>query len=141
MDLSDNKKELEHGFLKINECFDYANRAKDVTLLYYPDINKIGLRDFQSKINFEVLSYYDNQDIKKVRLWEFQSKIVNQGYGTVILQEFFNYFTERQTQPVTIVGKLSDVDEEDENNRQRRDYLYEKFKFEFLNGWVEIIIN
>lgn len=141
MDLSDNKKELEHGFLNIDVSFDFADRVKDVTFFYYPDSKKTGLRDWQSQINFEVLSYYDNQDFEKVRLWEFQSKIVNHGYGTVILQEFFNYFMEKQAQPVAIVGKLSDIDEEDENNRQRRDHLYNKFGFEFVDGWIKTTIN
>lgn len=141
MNSFDNRKELETGFLKIEEQRNFSGKITDVTLLYYPNSNKTSLLDWKSRIDFEIQSYYDNQEIEHVRIWEFLSKPANQGYGTVILQEFFNYFTERQTQPVEVDGELSAFDEADENNHQRRDHIYRKFGFEIVDGWVKTTIN
>jgi len=66
---------------------------------------------------------------------------VNQGYGTIVLQEFFNYFSEKQTEPILVVGELSEIDERDEVNRQRRNHIYQKFGFEFGNGWITRVID
>lgn len=136
-----NRKELDCGFLQIDESTDYAGRVKDVTLWYYRNSNKQGLYDWQSQINFEIQSYGGNGEIQKVKIWEFRSQTVNQGYGTIVLQEFFNYFSGKQTEPILVVGELSEVDERDEVNRQRRNHIYQKFGFEFSNGRVTKLID
>lgn len=136
-----NRKELDHGFLQIDQSTDFADRVKNVTLWYYPNNNKQGLSEWQSQINFEIQSYEGNDRIQKVKIWEFQSRTVNQGYGTIVLQEFFNYFSEKQTEPILVVGELAKIDGRDEVNQQRRDHIYQKFGFEIVNGCITRVID
>lgn len=141
MNSFNDKKELEHGFLQIDESTDYAGRVKNVTLWYYPNTNSYGLSDWQSQINFEIQSYNELGEIQKVKIWEFRSQTVNCGYGTIILQEFFSYLSEKQSDSILVVGELTEIDERDENNRQRRDHIYKKFGFDFVDGWIRKRIN
>lgn len=135
-----NRKELDHGFLQIDESTDYAGRVQNVTLWYYPNSSRQGLSDWQSQISFEIQSYFENSKIQEVKIWDFLSKTVDKGYGTIVLQEFFNYFSGKQTEPILVVGELSEIDERDEVNQQRRNHIYQKFGFEFSNRWVTKVI-
>jgi len=58
-----NRKELDHGFLQIDQSTDFADRVKNVTLWYYPNNNKQGLSEWQSQISFEIQSYDGNDKI------------------------------------------------------------------------------
>lgn len=136
-----NKKELDHGFLQVDETTDYAGKIKNVTLWYFPNDNESSLYDWQSQINFEIQSYSESGQIQKVKIWEFRSRTVNQGYGTIVLRQFLDYFKEKQSQSILVIGALSDLDERDELNRQRRDHVYQKLGFEICNGWVKTVIN
>lgn len=141
MNLFSNKKELEHGFLQIDESAGYGDIVKNVTMWYYPNSDKRGLFDWQSQINFEIQAYDENGGIQKVEIWEFRSQTVDHGYGTTILKEFFTYFIGKHSQPILVVGELSDIDGKDEINRQRREHIYQKFGFEFVRGRIEKLIN
>lgn len=140
MNLFTNKKELDHGFLKIEESID-DDGIKDVTLFYYPDDNKKSLSDWQSQIIFEVKMYNDIQGYQMVKIWDFVSKIENSGYGTIVLKEFFNYLKGNYSKPLLIIGELTKVDEIDEINKQRRNHIYEKFGFEIVENSIKKMIN
>lgn len=135
-----NKKELDHGFLTIEESID-NDGIKDVTLFYYPDVNKKSLSDWQSQIIFEVKMYNDIQGYQTVKIWDFFSKTENSGYGTIVLKEFFNYLKRNYSKPLLIIGELTKDDEIDEINKQRRNHIYEKFGFEIVENSIKKIIN
>lgn len=140
MNSLNNKKSLEVGYLVIDETMDFNGKNKNVTFIYYLNEKDCGTIDWKSKIDFEIQMYDNHNEIKKVRIWDFLSREVDKGYGTIVLQEFFRYLKKQQKQPIRIVGYLSECDEKDNNNRQRRDHIYQKFGFKIEGKWVEKIL-
>lgn len=53
----------------------------------------------------------------------------SKGYGSILIRELLRYAKRTVCQNLVISGKLSTVDEQNENNRIRRDKLYENFGF------------
>lgn len=136
-----NKKELEVGCLKTEVLKNYLGQIDEITFLYYSDCFNILLTNWKSQIEVEIISYYTNDEIKTVEIVDFISKEANKGYGTIILNQLCLYFSEIQDQPITVLGKLSIIDEVNQENTQRRNHVYQKLGFEIINNCVKKIIN
>lgn len=136
-----NKKELDHGFLNIDEVTDYSGKVSDVVLWYYPNNDQTRLCDWQSQITFEIQSYDEYGKFQKVKIHEFSSKFKNCGYGTLVMQEFFIYLEKNQAHPMLVEGILSEIDGNDINNKQRRDHIYKKFGFDFIGKEIRKVID
>ena len=85
----------------------------------------------------------DYKYLTGVTIREFRTRAgqVNKGYGSVLMREFIDYMALLIGKECKISGWLSPVDEENEENHQRRDHVYRKFGFEFINDWVHLTVN
>ena len=88
--------------------------------------------------------FYDKKRkyIRQLRIQECQTREPNQGYGSLLMESFLDYVRRLlEVRQVLLIGKLSLVDEEDEENHQRRNHFYQKFGFVIKEGYVYKTLN
>lgn len=84
---------------------------------------------FQGQLWMKFL-YSDEGKLKGFWISEFQTKIKNKGYGSMLLGEALWYIAQTFGTSLELRGWLSFVDEQDPENHKRRDHIYQKFGFE-----------
>lgn len=76
---------------------------------------------------YEEFGYLESMMIKD---FVIKTKHVNKGYGSLLMEGFLVYLDQTKREKIKITGQLSEVDEQNENNRLRRNHFYQKFGFE-----------
>ncbi|WP_242359018.1 hypothetical protein [Lactococcus petauri] len=85
--------------------------------------------------------YREESDLERleyVEIIEFVGRggELGKGYGSLNLSVMLEFVKEAFGEKTTIKGWLSPFDERSENNKNRRNHVYEKFGFKFEEGWV-----
>ncbi|CEF52332.1 hypothetical protein LGMT14_02260 (plasmid) [Lactococcus garvieae] len=101
------------------------------------------MNDFRSParwhthIDFDIFRDQEYGFIDRLYIQEFQTRYVNQGYGTLLMNILLDYVSHHlKVNEVIISGWLSPEDEKDEENHLRRDHVYQKFGFEIKGDHV-----
>lgn len=110
-----------------------------------PDL-KFELRDmldnkavdyFQGQLWMDIL-YLAQDKTEGFWIYEFQTKIKNKGYGSMLLGEALWYIARTFGTNLKIEGWLSVVDEIDSENHSRRNHVYQKFGFEIDGEYTRL---
>ncbi|PPA67835.1 hypothetical protein C3952_03920 [Lactococcus lactis] len=80
----------------------------------------------------------DMEWLDYIKITEFLGKTgeVGMGYGSYNFKTMLDFVQNNFGQRTKIKGWLSSVDERDENNKKRRNHVYEKFGFSIVGEWA-----
>lgn len=107
----DYRKRIKELYFKIGDSFTHAD---------------VGLSNF---LSIEIRYNFEDGSLQGFYIEDFIIRNPNRGYGNVLLREALFHISQLFGTTVRITGMLSPVDERDENNWKRRNYLYQKYGF------------
>ncbi|MFK4935506.1 hypothetical protein [Lactococcus garvieae] len=127
--LSFDKKKLKHSLKHIERQNSYLSPIADA-LSPHRYLNHIWIEPQYRKEN-------DLEWLEYVKITEFLGKTgeVGKGYGSLNLSVMLEFIKDAFGEKTTVKGWLSPVDERSEDNRNRRNRVYEKFGFKFEGEW------
>lgn len=114
----DSRKRIKELYFKIGDSFTHVD---------------VGLSNF---LSIEIRYNLENGLLQGIYIEDFIIRTPNQGYGNILLREALFHISQLFGTTVRITGMLSPVDERDENNWKRRNYLYQKYGFRIEKSWI-----
>lgn len=128
------EKDNVYCMVTVNLLSGFDNRLKELDLYVLTSQNNYSKPvmsmftefkyDIYSKISIEIVDLFG---------------IPNKGYGSFIMTTFLKYI--QHYQPKYVYGKLSEVDEKDKENKNRRNHFYKKFGFKIENSYIHLDMN
>lgn len=87
---------------------------------------------------FNYHNFPENDYLENILIKDFLGKTdeVGKGYGSYNFKVMLDWVQNNFGQRTKIKGWLSSVDERDENNKKRRNHVYEKFGFSIVGDWA-----
>lgn len=125
----------EYFIVTCEEKYDHLNFIKEINFYGYILSSENKIPDRVITLTTETLLNYnpiaEKTVVESIHIIDFIATSKNCGFGTCIMNCFLKYIKSLNIKKIT--GKLSFVDEIDENNKSLRNHFYKKFNFKFLS--------
>jgi ribosomal protein S18 acetylase RimI-like enzyme len=124
----------------VTQLYEYNGyTVSKIYIRAYPDINA----DIHKPVcELYACLFFDDEagTMLSTHICDFTTAILyrDKGIGSLVLQKFVDFAVKCGVSSIS--GCLSHVDEQDENNRQRRNHVYEKFGFTIDGEYVRMEI-
>jgi len=136
--VEENIKHQDYVLLTVQTDTNYRGLVSNVNFYCYTLTHGMYAPEKVMRMFTELVYSQNYGAVEKIEIVDIIG-IPNMGYGSIIMNVFFEYI--KQFHATEVYGVLSSVDEIDTSNKERRNHFYIKHGFEIKDGFISKKLN